>query len=92
MSEDMRYRLQKMVWDRFMRCVFGLGYTKKAPLGEGHRIWREFLDRNEIVSVPCEAKRHEGESFVSVASPTYGSLRVPYDLAMKILVFDRFPH
>lgn len=83
MSEEMRYRLQKMLWDRSWEYI----------IGDRDGLWGRFLQRNNIVLVPQgEAKRHEGEDHVSVCSPmAHGALIVPLDFATKALLLGTLP-
>ena len=87
MSEEMRYRLQKMLWDRCREYIFGDRSLDR------HGLWNQFLQRNHIVLIPQgEAKRHEGEDYVSVHSPMdYGALIVPLDFATKALLLGTLP-
>jgi len=87
LSEEMRYALQKMIWDRLDGCLF------PPRESDGHQVWREFLRRNNIVfEQNREARQHDGGHEVLVCSPLeYGVLKVPIELAKKILLLGELP-
>lgn len=88
LSEEMRYKVQKMLWDRLWVYLFG------STDGHGHSAWRGFLEANNIVLLPGkDASRHDGGAFVLVCSPMErGALMVPMDLAMKTIVLGGLPN
>ncbi len=88
-SEEARYRLQRMLWER-SKSLDGYLFSKSL---DRHRLWQEFLKRNGIQLVPGgDAVYYRDESSTAVCSPLeYGSLKIPRDFAEKVLTLDFIP-
>lgn len=104
MTEELRYKLQKMIWDRFGEYVFSKNMFSKNKSQGGHyrqggydryqQLWLDFLKKNEIEFIPgADAVHYKHEGFVAVLNPfQYGALKINKETAEKALVLGFFEH
>jgi hypothetical protein len=98
MTEELRYKLQKMIWDRFGEYVFSKnksqGHDRQRGYDRYQQLWLDFLKKNEIEFIPgADAVHYKHEGFVAVVNPfQYGTLKINKETAEKALVLGFFEH
>ena len=85
MTEELRYKLQKMIWDKLEKYIFSM---------KSHPLWLDFLNKNDIEFLPgTDAVHYKHEDFVAVMNPLqYGALKINKETAEKALVLGFFEH
>jgi hypothetical protein len=96
MTEELRYKLQKMIWDRFGEYVFHRNKRchRQGGYDRYQQLWLDFLKKNEIEFIPgADAVHYKHKDFVTVVNPfQYGALKINKETAEKALVLGFFEH
>ena len=93
MTEELRYKLQKMIWDKFGDYTFPK-IKSQGGYDRYQQLWLDFLKKNDIEFLPgTDAVHYKHEDFVAVVNPfQYGALKVNKETAEKALVLGFFEH
>ena len=93
MTEEIRYKLQKMIWDKFGDYVFSKN-KRQGGYDRYQQLWLDFLKKNDIDFLPgTDAVYYKNEDFVAVVNPfQYGALKINKETAEKALVLGFFEH